>query len=155
GGTALSIYTLAKCGIPADNAAIQRGLAYIAARPLIRTYELGVTLLAFDALGPGPHRARVEELARQLLTIQHENGFWDYPTRSMDLSCTQYAMLGLYAASRMGFDVPAPALLKTAESVLGNQTKVGAFTYNSASAASGSMTVAGASVLMIAARILE
>ncbi len=154
GGTALSLLTLAKCGVPTDHAAMRRALAFLAARPIHRTYEIGTVLLALEALGPGPHRARVEELARELLSIQHENGYWDYPTRAMDLSCTQYAMLGLYAASRMGFDVPAPALLKTAQNVLDNQAKTGAFTYNSASAPSGSMTVAGSSVLLICAELL-
>ncbi len=155
GGTALSVLTLAKCGIPANHAAIQRGLAFMEARPLVRTYELGVVLLAYDALGPGPHRARVDELAKQILMIQHENGYWDYPTRSMDLSCTQYAMLGLYAASRMGFDVPAGALLKTANNVLDDQAKTGGFSYTTASPPTGSMTVAGASVVLICAQLLQ
>ena len=43
------------------------------------------------------------------------DGHWRYPEDGLDLSNTQYALLGLWAASRCGFKIPESVWFKSLE----------------------------------------
>lgn len=155
GTTALAVYTLAKSGVPGDHAAIRRALLYLGKRPIHRTYELSCALLAFEALGDGAHRERVAPLARALVDTQLATGLWAYPDGLADLSNTQYALLGLRAAARCGFEVPPRTLKKALDEVVRLQDSYGGFPYRKSLDATGSMTAAGLGCVLVCAELLE
>ena len=129
GTTALCVLTLASCGVPATDPAMQKALAYMDGEDPKRTYELAMGLVAFERVytppGEGdrarrklgkrdlpPHRrAWCEKAARYLESIAVTPGSWEYRVHNgrfipnMDTSNTQYGVLGLRAAARMGIPV--------------------------------------------------
>ncbi len=151
GQTALCVYALLKSGITPRHQAIQRGIAYLRARPSLHTYTAGCTLLALWALNDRTNDEWVADIADELLSWQ-QAGVWAYPEGECDLSNTQYAVLGLLAASRSGFKVPPKAWRDMITQVLHFQGRPGGFGYklNDALSPTGSMTAAGLSVLAIA-----
>ena len=75
-------------------------------------------------------RRRMEEDAKKLLQgwKGNEIGYWSYGLRSVadgDISNTQFAVLGLKAASRCGVEVPEAAFLQILELFLGSQAPNG------------------------------
>ena len=116
GQTALSLYTLVKCGLPPGHQAIRRGIAFLEGRLPGETYSAGCELLFWDALGDPARRERMEQVLDLLLSWQQEDGFsypwvhagdhWVEDEFRGDLSNMQYAALGLRAAAHSGLDVP-------------------------------------------------
>ncbi|HTF87735.1 MAG TPA: hypothetical protein VK843_04955 [Planctomycetota bacterium] len=152
GQTALCVYALLKSGISPRHQAIQRGVAYLKARPALHTYTAGCTLLALWALHDPANEDWISDLADELLSWQ-KSGMWAYPEGDEpDLSNTQYATLGLMAAAKSGVKIPAKAWRDLISQVLHYQGKPGGFGYHVVDAPrpTGSMTAAGVSVVAIA-----
>jgi hypothetical protein len=206
GPTALATLALVKAGVPIGHPKVERALQYLKKQPLTKTYEVGILLMLLDAkYDPSPDPFAKEELDRygnrvvpepcadaiskddlawmkqgvEFLIKTQESGHWRYPTpNSYDLSNTQYALLGLKAASRCGLKIPNQVWLDSLTFLLrlqnasGNFVEVRAnevrgdyrvewtekaiargFPYVSNEArkapATGSMTTAGAAGLMI------
>jgi len=131
GTTALCVYTLVSCGVAADDEGVEKALNLICASDLGRTYEQAVGLMAVDraytpadelvarrADGdrkpvrnmPPQRRAWCERTAAALEAACSAPGTWGYPNAGNDLnradtSNTQYAVLGLQAATRIGYAV--------------------------------------------------
>jgi hypothetical protein len=133
-GTAgLCALTLAACGVPRDDPALAKTLDWISGQEARFTYEKATCLMAFDrayasafeirreAQGkpvtrrrdlPPDHRAWCERTAASLLECAHGFGSWHYDRSNpqylvkFDLSNTQYGVLGLRAASRLGIEIP-------------------------------------------------
>jgi hypothetical protein len=119
----------------------------------LRTYDAGITLMMLDALygqtgeekrdtryAPSRKKQKcrypkdMEEIARNLVDFlvtrrNRENDGWRYPDGAsdgpVDMSCTQYAMLGLWAASRCGFDAPPECYHGAVAYALRTQAKEG------------------------------
>jgi hypothetical protein len=142
GSTALAAYTLAALDVPRTDPAIEEALVWLLRHRPERTYEAAVSLMAFERAytppgerpdgGPGgfvrdlpaDRLAWCEERARWLASGSASPGTWGYPPDSptsllrFDGSNTQYAVLGLSAAVRLGFTVDERVWLgaiKTAE----------------------------------------
>ncbi|HUR29629.1 MAG TPA: hypothetical protein VM509_15675 [Planctomycetota bacterium] len=151
GQTALSVYALLKSGISPKHHAIQRGVAYLKARPALHTYTSGCTLLALWALHDRANDAWMSDLTDELLSWQ-QGGMWAYPDGEADLSNTQYAALGLFAAARSGVKIPPKAWRDLISQVMHFQGRSGGLGYKLGDTTNpkGSMTAAGVSVLAIA-----
>lgn len=152
GQTALAVYALLKSGISPRHQTVQRGIAYLRARPALKTYTAGCTLLALWAMHDHANDEWMAELADELLSWQ-KSGMWGYPEGDEpDLSNTQYATLGLLAAARSGVKIPTKAWHDLLNQVMRYQGKSGGFSYHIADVGNptGSMTAAGESVLAIA-----
>ena len=100
------------------------------------TYSLSVCLLLLektrgrggDGAGARPPawvRLMAKHLAAQLLEYQSDAGLWSYPRGELDVSNTQFAMLGLFAASELGVKVPEETVMAAAESLIQTQESVG------------------------------
>lgn len=152
GVTALMTLACLMGGAPADDARIERAFGYLRTLPLDKTYSVGVLLMALHARYAGGEdafaqdgtdaygnpvkkdpcltkmsvadRAWMEEAVKFLLTHQHD-GNWRYPKGGTDLSNTQYALLGLWAASRCGAKVPQEAWTSALEWLLAAQERTG------------------------------
>jgi hypothetical protein len=203
GPTALCLLTLLKSGVPADDERMRKGFEWLLARPLQKTYEVGISLMAVEALftPPGeedllrsgaiqkvarnvPPREKewMREAAKWLAANMRDEGWWGYPQTEGDLSNTQYAALGLSAASRCGVEVPVAVWESLASFVMGMQEKTGTMMnvelereegagayatgfggkryargwgYRAASAPTGSMTSAGLACMILAEAAME
>ncbi|MCA8978888.1 MAG: hypothetical protein KDC14_02585, partial [Planctomycetes bacterium] len=175
GQTALCMYTLLKCGVPAEHPAVQRARAFLESAPPRETYALACQMMAFEATKDPALKPAIGELLDQLLEWQR--GGWSYPWDHawenwhekeglLDLSNTQYAALGLRSAEFAGFDVPDRAWKRLLKDALNYQTpvqkvdapkvegrttsgkrEVAGFGYRLGQGATGSMTTAGIAVV--------
>ncbi|MDF1701484.1 MAG: hypothetical protein P1V36_10045 [Planctomycetota bacterium] len=131
GTTALAVFTLLACGVPAEDPTVKRPLDWIFTQDPERTYEQATCLMAIDraympadevkclltgapilefkrALPP-KRMAWVRRVAERLeKNAVGGGGSWGYPSASnsalrFDTSNTQYAVLGLRAAGHMGY----------------------------------------------------
>ena len=133
GCTALALLTLLKCGLPPDHPAIEKGFAFLKLLELRSTYSVSVLLMALDArYAPARDPFAIEDVDRYgkrtrkdpcanqirpedkawmeqgvafLLSHQQAEGIWRYPSGGYDTSNTQFALLGLHAATRCGVQV--------------------------------------------------
>jgi hypothetical protein len=112
GMTSLALYTLLKQGVPATHPGIQNGLAYLRRVPPKKTYSAGCMLLMLSALKDHHDQDELEDWAAEIvdLLVDWESGNrpggYGYPGGAVDLSCTQYAALGLWAAEKLGVRTP-------------------------------------------------
>lgn len=104
GVTALAAYALIKSGVDRQHLAVRRAMASLELAKPQQTYDAACLLLLLAAHGPTEHQDRIQELARWLEDTQ-KNGVWGYPGGTPDLSNTQYAAMGLWAAERAGAEV--------------------------------------------------
>lgn len=161
GVTALCVYTLLKCGLPADHQAVERGIAFVRSSPLERTYAVAAALMACQAL-PARERPKplVKRLTRQLVSSLQQTG-WGYPRNASgtdpvyaDTSNTQYALLGLRAAAAMGQRIPSKTWRDAADALIRRQDRYGGFGYQRSDRPTGAMTVAGFASMVICADAL-
>ena len=163
GQTALCVYTLLKCGVPAEHPAVLKALAYLRAAPTAKTYSAGCLLMALGAAHRPQDVEWMEEIVGDLLSWQNGSGGWAYPEGAPDLSITQYALLGLRAAEAAGIEIERDVWEDALRFTLSNQQKPvptadgpeAAFHYHSGSAWTSSMTTAGLSNLGILRPRLE
>ena len=152
GASALATLTLHKAGIPATHPAMLNAWRYLHALPLEKTYSVAVLLMALEAkieadtkadeenapdITPSKQRHRRQPLMLKadrdlmqravafLLKHQNKNGAWRYPSKSFDLSCTQYALLGLRAGVRCGAKVAPSVWLRALDFLLDWQVPSG------------------------------
>jgi hypothetical protein len=132
GTSALAAFTLASCDAGPDDPALVRAFAFLRRSVPDRTYAQALCLLALDRAYTPAHEVQREragkpvehrrdlppelrawgrEVAEALERGARSPGEWGYPTtnpRSLlksDMSNTQYAVLGMRAAERLGFPV--------------------------------------------------
>jgi hypothetical protein len=156
GQMALSLYTLLKSGVPRNDPTVERLLHALSKETPTQTYDTACFALALYTHDAIDNRPWLEELAAQLVEWQEKEGDWSYPGGIVDLSNTQYAALGLWAASRAGVRIESDVWRRMAQSVLRYSTADGGFGYTASaksgtgSGATGSMTAAGVGTLAIA-----
>jgi hypothetical protein len=172
GQTALCAYALLKCGVPISHPSLQRAFGFLDGITPTRTYSVGCMLLAYGATDNPDHKARMRELLAIMVRFQHKHGTYGYPHNAPDLSNTQYAALGLWAANKSGLKVPPQLWDRLAKGTIAHQEafrmakvtitnrtgvsqrEVAGFQYRAngsktANNATGTMTTAGVSILKI------
>ncbi|MEM8711744.1 MAG: hypothetical protein AAGG01_12385, partial [Planctomycetota bacterium] len=124
GPTAFTAYTLVESGVSIDAPAIRLALAYLKEHPSKMTYSAGsVLMLLAEIHAQRPLSGELKDLAvdtfEQIIAWESTTipGSWGYPGPPLDLSCTQFAALGLLAADRIGLKVPLETMQKTALTV--------------------------------------
>lgn len=147
GQTALSLYALLKSGVKPRHQAIQRGLEYLRLRAPRKTYSTGVQILALSSTNNPSHVEWIEQLVEELADWQQ--GDFAYPDGANDLSCTQYGAFGYWVGSLHEIKVPKRAWTDLARSVLKYQNDDGGFAYRPGGKTTGSMTVAGLTVIAV------
>ena len=106
GPTSLIVYALVKSGLPPDDPAIGKAVEYLRDLPFNKVYSVGLLIMALDALGGNENDAWIQGAATWLEdNINPKFDYWGYPKGTPDLSNTQYAVLGLRAATHMGYPV--------------------------------------------------
>ena len=151
GQTALATLACLKGGLTNRHPAIGKAVAWMRTQPLRKTYDVGVLLMCLHALhSPVDDRAVVEtdtygnrkiqdpcvkRMPKQdrawmqrcidFLLKHQQGGHWRYPENGQDLSNTQYALLGLWAASRCGFEIPLAVWMDSLTWLLASQEPTG------------------------------
>jgi hypothetical protein len=147
GQTALSLYALMKSGVSYRHPAIQRGFAYLNQQPPRKTYSMACQILALVSTKDDRTLDRLEDFAAELEDWQRTG--YAYPGGEEDLSCTQYGALGLYAAQKAGVRVNKKVWPRLLKFTLTCHNSDGGFSYRPGGGSTGSMTVAGLTVIAI------
>ena len=165
GNTAMTLFALAKCGLPATHPAVVRAMAYLAAHRAEHVYSLSAKMLALAELDPDA-RAFLGEGVKRLISWQASSGLWAYPVHPSgshlpdDLSNALFVALAFDAAAERGVEVPSEPWLDLVEGTFdcGERNKSGptsglsplGFAYRPHGTATGSMTVAALTCLVLA-----
>ena len=169
GSTAIAVIAMRSCGISPNDESIQRAMRYLRAFPgeqSGRIYSLALQTIAFCVVDPVRDLALIRQnvalLERQQSKATNEhNGGWRYtPTGDSDLSCSQFAILALYEAERVGVRVGDPTWRAALRYWKDTQNGDGGWGYTpqgarGSSRSSGSMTTAGIASLIISAGVTE
>lgn len=160
----LASYALYKNGEPLNSPLVQKSVERIVKQvrageyssnnnPQHQVYEATISLLLLEAAGPDLYPYEIDTITAYLLARQKSFGAWYYPNQGDhgDTSITQYGLLGLWAATRMGREVPRDVWTRAGRWLLDNQTADGAFSYHphEKMPPTFSMTAAGTGSLML------
>ena len=114
-------------------------------------YEAGVDAMLLTDSDENANRAEIYAIAEYIISQQGSDGSWDYPDRTVgDTSMAQYALLGLWAADRAGFDVPLEVWDKAAAWHIKTQNSDGGFIYHPGMSVSAGTGGAGPTLNMTA-----
>jgi len=144
---ALATLAVMKGGQPLDSPEVLQAMKALESlrhtyRNALRTYEVGLYLMVLDAQYSTPPKGKhlpakrkktsardlevANEFAIWLQKQQQPPGLWRYPEGGVDLSNTQYAALGLWAAHRMGVEIHKGVVRRMLEGTLERQQPTGA-----------------------------
>lgn len=172
GVTALCTVALLVNGASLDDPGIDRAYRFVRkeAKDVTSTYDITLSIILLSAIDEQHNRSTIRDLAGRLYVGQLASGGWSYTCPKSgsltekrtatslkagegDNSCTQFAVLGLWTASRLGIDIDEPLNL-VAERFLKTQNTDGGWPYTTPADAAGatkdSMTFAGLFCLTVA-----
>lgn len=155
GSTALALLALLNAGVPADDAAVRRGLSGLLDQELASTYVVALECMVMAAVGEQGYQRRLQHAADWLIDSQLPNGMWTYSPGGGrgDNSNTQFALLGLHEAAKAGARVPRQLWQRSNQHYVNTQLNDGGWNYvyssRTADDAYGSMTAAGVASLFI------
>lgn len=96
-------------------------------------YTVPCHMFLLEAVDPVAYKSQLEGMAKYLVEHQQANGSWFYSEVTSDNACdtsqTQFALLGLWCASRANIDVSIEAYQKAAHWLLESQMDDGGFAY--------------------------
>lgn len=136
GPSALALLAILKGTLDRRDPRIRQALDWILKQPIDHTYDVGLSLMVLESYY-GTDVKKIEKAhlqwataaAKWLLQEQNAKGMWHYPmkgfTGSGDYSNTQYGVLGLLAATKLGVPVDLGALQKSLRGYLESQQPKG------------------------------
>jgi len=142
GMTALVAFTLLKSGVRRKDEALLAALRVLQGAEMKSTYSAAVHLLLCEALGPQADRADAQRSLDFLVENQTSHGVWAYPWGHECGSNTQFALLALRAAHRLGLAIPGETLEKAADGLWFLQARDGGFRYEDGKLPYDGMTAA-------------
>ena len=116
-------------------------------------YSLGLCIIFLSELDPAEFQPEVGHLLGLWYSAQKQHGGWGYKVQPTgDTSMTQYAILGMWTAAKVGLDVPTEPMERVCNWLLRTQDPSGAFGYQGAdSGGAGRVHQAGVRHSMAAA----
>jgi hypothetical protein len=167
GWTSLALLALLNAGVPADDPAVARGLAWLRRQTSGMTYVRALQAMVYAEAGLPEDRERIKENVDWLIRARLMRGDlllgWTYtlnPSATADNSNTQYALLGLYAGKTAGIAIRRDVWESIRDFYIRTQQPDGGWLYSERGAPHGSgssltMTTAGLSGLIIAGQELN
>ncbi|QDV16573.1 Prenyltransferase and squalene oxidase repeat protein [Gimesia panareensis] len=175
GITALCTLALLENGIPVSDPVIQKGRAFVVkeSEKLNSTYDLALAILLLSRIGDREDKLLIRRFAARLIAGQSTTGGWSYTcplaaasslnnprgrlklgTSPGDNSCTQFAVLGLWTASRSNVNID-DSMSGVARRFVETQNEDGGWPYKLATddmkePSRNSMTLAGLFCLTVA-----
>ena len=168
GTTALAVLAMRSCGVPPNDPSIERAMRYMRLFPGTqsgRNYSLALQTMAFCAVDP----VRDLALIRQNIALLEKNqdktnehrGGWNYnPGSGSDLSNSQFSILALYEAERVGVKINDATWNAAMRYWADTQNQDGSWGYTplfngGSSGSRGSMACAGIASLIISAGVSD
>jgi len=157
GVTSLCTLALLNAGVQPDEEPIQRALNFLRRIPPERTYSVALQTMVFCRAQPEQNlldiNRNVKWLQEAQIRREHGKGAWSYDIRggSGDNSNTQFALLALHEADRIGIPVSAQTWRLAKAHWEDWQNADGSWGYKKSNPGTGSMTCAGICSLVIAA----
>jgi hypothetical protein len=130
GITALCTLALLENGLPQSDPVIDKGHRFVkkSTKELGSTYDIALSIVLLSRLDEYGNKQTIRDLGARLIAGQNTGGGWSYtcpakitssiltnpetrpkpPEGVGDNSCTQFAVLGLWTASRTGMDIDQP-----------------------------------------------
>lgn len=130
GITALCTLALLENGVPQSDPVIEKGQRFVKrnTKELGATYDIALAIVLLSRLDEYGNKQMIRDLGARLIAGQNTGGGWSYtcpakvtslsltnpdarpkpPEGVGDNSCTQFAVLGLWTASRTGMDIDLP-----------------------------------------------
>lgn len=175
GITALCTMALLENGVPVNDPLIRKGREFVLKESdkLKSTYDLALAILLLSRIGDREDKVLIRRFAARLIAGQTTTGGWTYTcplaaasslnnprarpklgTSPGDNSCTQFAVLGLWTASRSNINIDEP-MIGVARRFVETQNEDGGWPYalpkdDKAEPSRNSMTLAGLFCLTVA-----
>ncbi len=175
GITALCTLALLENGVPVNDPLIQKGRLFVLkeSEKLKSTYDLALATLLLSRIGDREDKSMIRKYAARLIAGQMTTGGWSYNcplasssslnnprarpklgTSPGDNSCTQFAVLGLWTASRSNIDIDE-SMIGVARRFVETQNENGGWSYRLPTEempepSSNAMTLAGLFCLTVA-----
>ena len=153
GVSALATLALVNAGVPSGDPTLQRGLSYLRSLRPRKTYTVALQTMALCALEPKRDLVLIQKNVHWLQQKQQTNGerrgAWGYPGPPEDNSNSQFALLALHEAQRVGAKVSRTTWDRAQDYWQRIQNPDGSWGYHPGSPGTGSMTCAGIASLVI------
>ncbi len=150
GVTSLCTLALLNAGVDPKHSQIQKSLARLRSIEPSATYSVALQTMVFCAAEPRKDQFLIQRNVRWLEETQLEKGLWSYPGAAGDNSNSQFAVLALHEAERVGAKVQPETWEKAAEYWAGAQNPDGSWGYLTKwPDGLGSMTCAGVAATVI------
>lgn len=155
GITALSTLALLNCGVPPEDQHVQSSLNYLRKLKPEMTYSTALQTMVLCAAEP---KTNLQLVRRNALWFQAQQkrdgamkGAWGYPQAEGDNSNTQFALLALHEAERIGVEVSDQTWRLALDYWTRTQNPNGSWGYKPGNPGTGSMTCAGIAAMVITA----
>ena len=152
GLTSLVVLALMSAGRKPADTEVARALDYIRGETPTQVYEASLQTMALCAAEPGRDRPLIERNVAWLIRAQQkEDGGWGYRQERglSDESNSQFAVLALWEASRIGIEIPSEVITKGRSYWLTKMSGSGTWGYRLEPQPRGSMTCAGIASMLI------
>src|SRR3954469_11053240 len=159
GVTSLCTLALLNSGLTVDDESVRRAVAYLRGVELDKTYSVSLQTMVLCAAEPKRDMLLIRRNAQWLESHQLKDGprkgAWSYPGPGGDNSNSQFAVLALYDAQRVGVDIDRQTWELAADYWRRTQNEDGSWGYVPGDVGTGSMTCAGIGGLAISSAALE
>ncbi len=159
GVTALCTLALLDAGLGPDDPAVRRALDYLRRQQFEKTYTVSLQTMVLCAAEPKKDLLLIGRNVRFLEERQSRldvtKGGWSYPGLGSDNSNSQFAVLALYDAQRVGVIVKHETWVLANDYWRRTQNGDGSWGYHPGDPGDGSMTCAGIGGLAITTAALE
>jgi squalene cyclase len=130
GITALATLAMLEAGVPADDKAIDKAVAYLVKLELKKTYVVSLQTQVLARVDAKKHKELIQKCADWLIEKAVKDGDkisgWSYPGGQMgDGSNTHFAVMGLHAAAQSGAKVDAKHWQQIRDAYVSSQSKNG------------------------------
>jgi hypothetical protein len=153
GATSLCTLALLNCGVPAQDKHVQNAVNYLRKIKPQRTYSTALQTMVFCAAEPSTNLNLIRRNALWLEDNQKRSGpmagSWAYPEAEGDNSNSQFALLALHEAERVGAKVSDRTWELAYRYWIEGQNPNGSWGYKPLTPGTGSMTCAGIAALVI------
>lgn len=170
GWTAICLFALLEAGEKVSDPRVAKAIEFLRRADLRTIYSVGLRCMVFSKLPPTPENLSVLQadavrLQASVIPEGEGRGLWGYEVAlpgqkrvepgSIDHSVSQFGVLGLWACSRAGVDVPAARWRELEQIWRKNQNGDGGWSYDSVGSDSkAGMTCAGVATLLIIQDVL-
>lgn len=160
GTTSLAVLALRAAGVPANDPRVQGAADFLMQHGTIYVYEMSLRIMALAEVNPVKYQKQIADGAQWLVIAQHTDGIskggWGYNQTGSraDNSISQFALLGLRSASKVGVMIPNKVWRDAMDYYIRGQQRDGGWQYLPINGqrgmnSYGSMTAAGVASLYI------